>query len=185
MSTPNTLLSTSRGAATMRCRAPLASRCGNGNGTWLDVRLVDQLSAHATRQAILVDLDACLLRHRELRCQDSLSQADAGDNQAFLRRVIEADAAEIDRQMLLERSDDDLKDALDILPLADGPGDLLKQIEARQLSLQLASSASLRSVMSRDNLRGADDVPVRSRSGEIVTDTSMVRPSFAIRTVSK
>jgi hypothetical protein len=50
---------------------------------------------------------------------------------------MEADAAEIDRQLLFQRSDDDLKDALDILPLADCPGNLVKQIEARELRLYL------------------------------------------------
>src|SRR5207237_10306027 len=54
---------------------------------------------------------------------------------AILGRVIQTDEADIHRQMLFERADDDLKDALDVLPLADRPGDLLQQVEARQLGL--------------------------------------------------
>src|SRR2546430_6245762 len=39
--------------------------------------------------------------------------------------------------MLFERPDDDLKYALDILALADRPGDLLQQVQPRQLGLHL------------------------------------------------
>src|SRR5205807_78851 len=41
------------------------------------------------------------------------------------------------RQLLLERADHDLKDALDVLTLADRSGDLLQQAETRQLGLYL------------------------------------------------
>ena len=34
-----------------------------------DIRLVDQLSAHATREAVLINFDACLLIHRKVQCQ--------------------------------------------------------------------------------------------------------------------
>src|SRR3981081_856081 len=95
-------------------------------------------AVHAMRQSVLIDLDASVRRHRKLHRECFAGQADARADQDLLGRVIEADAAEIHRQMLFERADDDLKDALDVLPLADRSGNLVEQVEARELGLHLA-----------------------------------------------
>jgi len=74
------------------------------------------------RQPILIDLDACLRRHRKLGGQRLAARADARHHQAVLGRVVQTDATEVHRQVLFERPDDDLKDAADVLTLADGAG---------------------------------------------------------------
>src|SRR5713101_8686670 len=108
------------------------------------------------RQSVLIDLDASPLRHRKLHRQRFAVRADARDNQAVLGRVIQTDTTEIHRQMLFERSDDDLKDALDVLTLADGPGNLLEQAQACQLRLHLDFRELAVAGVTSD-LRGADD----------------------------
>ena len=53
-----------------------------------------------------------------------------------MRRVIETDAAEIDRQVVFQRRITTWKMLCKILPLADGARDLVQQVETLQLSLE-------------------------------------------------
>ena len=50
---------------------------------------------------------------------------------------VEADAAEVDRQVVLQAAQDDVEDAVQVLSLADRTGRPLQQIEPRELRLQL------------------------------------------------
>ena len=54
------------------------------------------------------------------------------------RRVVQQKAAEVDRQILLEASEHDLKNARQVLPLARGARDVLQQTQAAELRVQLA-----------------------------------------------
>jgi hypothetical protein len=78
------------------------------------------------------------LGHRELHRQLLAAQADAGHDELLVRRLIEADAAEIDGELVFERADHHLEDARQILPLADRASDLLQQVQPFELRLQLA-----------------------------------------------
>ena len=51
--------------------------------------------------------------------------------------VVQADAAEVDRQIRLQAADHDLEDAAQIVTLADRAGDPVQQVQAAQLELQL------------------------------------------------
>ena len=51
--------------------------------------------------------------------------------------VVQADAAEVDRQIRFEAADHDLEDAAQVMTLADRAGDPVQQVQAAQLQLQL------------------------------------------------
>src|SRR5439155_9481806 len=111
-------------------------------------------------------------------------RADARDDQAILGRVIQTDAAEIHRQMLFERADDDLKDALDVLPLADRPGDLLQQVEARQLGLYFGFPEPADRDVPGD-LGRADDAALAVPEGGEGAGNIVFAPALANRPVSE
>ena len=67
-----------------------------------DVRLVDQLPAHAARQAVLVDGDDRVLAHAEPGGQRLAARADAAHGEPVLAHVVQADAAEIHRQLVFD-----------------------------------------------------------------------------------
>jgi len=94
------------------------------------------MPAHAARQAILVNGYVGGRAHRKLRGQRLAVQADADDGQALPIGVIAADAAEVHRQAFLQAAHDDLVDALEVEPVADGAGDLVQQVQALELGLQ-------------------------------------------------
>ena len=73
---------------------------------------------------------------RQIHGQRFAADAHAGDRQLFSRRIVQADAAEIDRQVVFQRADDHLEDAAQILAFADGARDLVQQIETFQLHLE-------------------------------------------------
>src|SRR6185436_4820398 len=98
-----------------------------------DVRLVDELPSDACRQAVAVDADVLVLLHRELFGHGVAARADTGDGQHALRLDVEADAAEVDRQIRLQAADHDLEDAAQIVTLADRASDPMQQVEATQL----------------------------------------------------
>src|SRR5882672_8729973 len=126
-----------QGSCDHRAQSPSRQALGKRERDLSDIRLVNEPALDALRQSVLIDLDASLRAHRKLHRECFAVQADARDDHAILGRVVQADAAEIHRQLLFERADDDLKDALDVLPLADRSGDLLEQAEARELGLHL------------------------------------------------
>ena len=55
--------------------------------------------------------------------------------------VVQKEAAEIDRQVVLEAAKHDLEDAGQILPLADGPGDVLQQTQSASCRCSLLSDS--------------------------------------------
>ena len=71
-----------------------------------------------------------------------LRLARQSDGQHAIRFVVQADAAEVDRQIHFETADYDLEDAAQVVPLADRARDPVQQVQAVQLQLQ----SSLRSV---------------------------------------
>ena len=98
-----------------------------------DVRLINQMAANAAGQAVLVDGDACLLGQGQFHSQVRAPHSDAGDGQYFLLGVVEAHATEVNRQIVFQAPDDDLEDACQILPFADGAYDPVEQIEPAEL----------------------------------------------------
>src|SRR3979490_2922978 len=77
----------------------------------VDIGLIDQISFDAARKAILVDRDARLLGQSELQCQGFTTETYAHDSKHLVDRVIRADAAEVDGQVVLQASNYDLEDA--------------------------------------------------------------------------
>ena len=100
------------------------------------------MAVNAARQAVRIDDDAGLLGHRELHRQHLAVQSDAAHRQRLSIRVVKADAAEIDREVILERAHDDLENAPQILPLTDGARDLVEQTETSQLLLECSPPIS-------------------------------------------
>ena len=98
--------------------------------------LTDQLALHAARQAVAIDGNNGVLGEIESRRQIPAGRTDGVHRQRFRRGVVQADAAEIDRQVLLHAAQYDLKDALQVLPLADRAGNLLQQAQPRHLRTQ-------------------------------------------------
>ena len=84
----------------------------------------------------------------------SAVRADADHRQHVVRGVVEADAAEVDRQVVFEAADHHLEDALQVLPLADGAGDLVEQVQAPSCACS-CSSACFCSVISWSVLNSA------------------------------
>ena len=115
-----------QGSCDHRAQSPSRQALGKREWDLSDVRFVNEPALDTMRQSVLIDLDASLRRHRKLHRECFAVQADARDEHAVLGRVIQADAAEIHRQMLFERADDNLKDAAGVLPLADCSGNLVE-----------------------------------------------------------
>src|SRR5690606_36607392 len=76
-----------------------------------DIRLVDELPAHAARQAVGIDRNARLLRLIERRRELPARCADRRDGERVARRLMQTDASEVDRQILLDVAQHDPKDA--------------------------------------------------------------------------
>ena len=119
-----------------RAQASLAKTRGKRKIHQTEVGLIDQMAAHAARQAILIDDEARLFAHGELSRQYLAVQPDAADRKGLGLLAVETDTAEIDRQVIFKRTHDDLENASQILPLADGARDLIEQTEAPQLLLE-------------------------------------------------
>jgi hypothetical protein len=117
-------------------QSSLGQRAGERERTGADVGLVHELTAHAAAEAVAVDGHPRLLGQRQLQRRLPAVRADARHGQHRRVRIVEADAAEIDRHVLLEVPDHHLEDAAQVLPLADGAGDPVEQIEPRKLPLQ-------------------------------------------------
>ncbi len=81
------------------------------------VGFVHEHAAHAVRQAVRVDRQLGLGLEAHGLCMRHALRADRFDDQ--LRAVVSAHAAEVDRQIVLEAAQDDLKDALQIEPVSD------------------------------------------------------------------
>src|SRR5258708_26047505 len=101
-----------------------------------DIGLVDELALHASREAILVDIDPCPLWHRQFKRQGMTVQADRPDDQHAVHVVVVAQAGEIDRQLIFDAADHDLEDTVEILPVADRARDLVEEAEALKLGLE-------------------------------------------------
>ena len=91
------------------------------------VGLVDQPPADAARQAVLVDRDFGSFRRARASCASARLAAPT----VFTRerrggRVVQADAAEVDGQVFLDVAQHHLEDARQVLPVADGGGDVLQ-----------------------------------------------------------
>ena len=80
----------------------------------------------------MVDGDLGLVRHRQFGGQQLAARADGSDGQDLRERFIEADAAEVDGEVVFQPADHHLVNAGQILPLANGARDLIEQIQATQ-----------------------------------------------------
>src|SRR6186713_518768 len=93
-----------------------------------DIRLIDQLTADATGQAILADRHARLLVDLETVRQTLTARADSYNADRFrVSRIVQCDTAEIDRQLLFQVTQQDLKNARQILAFADGARNPMQQ----------------------------------------------------------
>ena len=68
-------------------------------------------------------------------CETPRTPSDATTEDLRLR-VVQQEAAEIDRQIPLQTTQDHLENAGEVLPLPGGAGDLLQQTQSPQLSVQ-------------------------------------------------
>ena len=100
------------------------------------IRFMDQTSAHAARQAVLIDLDASLFRQGEPRRERRVARSDARHRQTVVRYGVQAQTREVEGQLFLDTAHDDLKDAAQVLVLADRARDLTQEPQSRELSLQ-------------------------------------------------
>src|SRR6185437_2986779 len=98
--------------------------------------LIDEMTAHAARESIPADGDAGMFGKSEFHRELGAANSDTRHCQRFRLRIVEADTPEIDRQAVFERPDDHLKDAAKILPLPDGPCDLIEQMKPSELRLE-------------------------------------------------
>ena len=174
-STPNTLPSTSIGTATIARKPTLRQPLRERRIDQARVRLVDQLPEHGLGHAVVADVHMLLFGERQFHRQLGAAQAHARDHHVVGRRVVQADAAEIDGHLVFERADHDLEDARQVLAFADGARDLVQQAHALDLRAQLAlGSFALGDVVEQDGdlaaLRaahpvGADLVEAAQRLG--------------------
>src|SRR6266446_3221014 len=112
-----------------------------------DIRLVHELTLHTAAESVRIDRNASVLGERHIERQCTAARPDARDCQNMLCGLVYAHAAEVDRQIVLEVADDDLEDAAQVLPLADGVRDPVQEVKPRELCLQLlASLLALRDV---------------------------------------
>ena len=102
----------------------------------IELVLVHQGPGDGTGQAILVNRDRRRLGHRQLERQRLTLGSDPHHDQCLLHLIVEAHAAEIEREVILQASHHDLEDAGQVLALADRPGDPVEQTETGQLGLQ-------------------------------------------------
>ena len=99
-----------------------------------DVRLIHQLAAHAAGEAVLVDGDPGLLGHGQIHRQRLAADAHPTDGEHFGRLIVEADTSEIDGQAIFQAADHHLKNAGQVLPLADGARNLIEEVQPFDLS---------------------------------------------------
>src|SRR5438105_51570 len=102
-------------------------------------------------------MNASVLRHGEFGREPLASGAHALDHNGFSGAVIKADAAEIHIEIILQAPNDDLKDAVDVLPLADGTGDVIEQIETCKLRLRFCFCLAAFGVCAPDISRRVQD----------------------------
>ena len=117
-----------------RCRQPLRKRKGHLQ----HVRFVDQLPRHASGQPVGVERHIHSFRQTELLGEDCAGDAERADGQRLRDGVMQEKAAKIDRQVLLQAAEHDLKDARQILAFSRGARDVLQQAQAAELGVQLA-----------------------------------------------
>ena len=98
-----------------------------------DVGFVDQLARHAAAQTVFIDLDARLLRHRELDRQQVAACADAAHREKSRAVFVIAQHGEIHGQVLFDAAHHHLEDAFEVLALGDGARDSLQQVEPFEL----------------------------------------------------
>ncbi len=80
------------------------------------IRLVHQVPLHAAGQAILSNWNLGVFRHAQLLGQGPAFDSNAAGGQRFLRDIVKANAAKINRQVVFQTADNDLEYARQILP---------------------------------------------------------------------
>src|SRR6185436_379770 len=105
-----------------RAQAALNEAVLEGTGDVADVGLVDEFAANGASETVGVDSEPGAVGAQQIAGQRFVLQPDAGELQHLLGAVIEAQAGEFDGELVLETANDDLKDAVEILALADGAG---------------------------------------------------------------
>src|SRR3569833_2924199 len=107
-------------------RAPYAAQSALSKTLWKrkraagDIRLIHQLPLDAPPQAIVIDGNARLLGQCQIQRNRSTEYPHTRDGQHLLRRIVEANTPEIDRQIVLEPPDDDLENTPQVLALTYG-----------------------------------------------------------------
>ena len=66
------------------------------------IRLVNQLAAHAMGKPVLIDFHTSLLGHRELHGDGLTAHADAGYGEHFGGGIVQTNAREIDRKAVFQ-----------------------------------------------------------------------------------
>ncbi len=92
------------------------------------VGLVHQLTTHAARQAVLIDLNTTVLGKANGACHLEGVSAQPRHRHMSIGRFIQADTAEIERQLFFQRVDHDLENAGEIVALGDRAGYAVQQM---------------------------------------------------------
>src|SRR5579872_681935 len=107
----------------------------------VDILFVNQMAAHALRQTVLIDADVGLVGHRQFQGKCFAANTDAIDHNFRGMRIVQAHAAEVDRQTVFQAPNHYLEDAANVLALTDRAGNLIQKIQALQLLLQCLPGA--------------------------------------------
>ena len=118
------------GANTTERRARSAQPLRKREGHLRDVGLIDQFTGDAARQAIGIDRHGALRQQAQAFGKAAALSAQRGDRQRFGARVVQQEAPKVDRQVFLQASQHDLKDAGQVLPLACCASDVLQETQA-------------------------------------------------------
>ncbi len=87
-----------------------------------------QLTTHAARQAVLIDLNTTVLGKANGACHLEGVSAQPRHRHMSIGRFIQADTAEIERQLFFQRVDHDLENAGEIVALGDRAGYTVQQM---------------------------------------------------------
>ncbi len=98
------------------------------------IGFVDQLALHTARQPVTVDREPRAFRQSQFEGRWLAARPDTVHGHEIRRSRVQTDAAEIDRQLILQRTEQHCENAAQVLPLPDRAGDVLQQIQPLELA---------------------------------------------------
>src|SRR3569833_1035818 len=102
----------------------------------LQIGLIDELAAQGPPQPVLIDTDLDLLLETQLPRRLRTHAPQAGHGQQTRRGVEKQSTSKIDRHVLLQAAQNDLKDTAQVLALTDRPRRLTQQLQPLELRAQ-------------------------------------------------